>query len=31
MDGRTPVAPQRWPNASEVYWADSNGRRNITF
>src|ERR1700730_7170479 len=27
MDGRTPAFSQRWPNANEVYWVNSNGRR----
>ena len=31
IEGRTPASRQRWPKASEVYWADSNGRRNIRF
>jgi len=30
-EGRTPAWRQRWPKAIEVYWADPNGRRNITF
>src|SRR3954463_1349072 len=30
MDGRTPASLQRLPNAREVYWADSSGRRNTT-
>jgi IS30 family transposase len=28
IEGRTPALRQRWPNAIEVYWADSSGRRN---
>jgi len=28
MDGRTLASLQRRPNATDVYWADSNGRRN---
>jgi hypothetical protein len=28
MDGRTPASAQRLPNATEVYWVDSRGRRN---
>jgi hypothetical protein len=28
MEGRTPASRTRRPNAIEVYWADSNGRRN---
>src|SRR5258708_39517470 len=30
IDGRTPASRQRPPNASEVYWAESTGRRNTT-
>src|SRR6202047_2578806 len=30
MDGRTPASRQRPPNASDVYWAESTGRRNTT-
>jgi hypothetical protein len=28
MDGRTPASWHRAPKASDVYWLDSNGRRN---
>ena len=31
IEGRAPAASQHSPKASEVYWVDSNGRRNITF
>jgi hypothetical protein len=31
IEGRTPASRQRWPKAIEVYWADSNGRRNVAF
>src|SRR5260370_25278489 len=30
IDGRTPASPHRLPNATEVYWAESTGRRNTT-
>src|SRR6267154_2220488 len=30
IDGRTPASLQRLPNASDVYWAESTGRRNTT-
>src|SRR6266850_2042087 len=30
MDGRTPASLQRLPNANDVYWAESTGRRNTT-
>ena len=30
MDGRTPASPQRLPNASDVYWVNSTGRRNAS-
>jgi hypothetical protein len=29
IEGRTPASRQRWPNSIELYWLDSNGRRNI--
>src|SRR3954467_2810530 len=28
IEGRTPASLQRLPKANEVYWAESNGRRN---
>ena len=28
IEGRTPASRQRWPNSIELYWLDSNGRRN---
>src|SRR5579863_4085670 len=28
IDGCTPASRQRRPNAMDVYWADSTGRRN---
>jgi hypothetical protein len=28
IEGRTPASRQRWPNSIDVYWPDSNGRRN---
>src|SRR5271156_1759069 len=31
IEGLTPACAQRLPKANEVYWVDSNGRRNITF
>jgi hypothetical protein len=31
IEGRTPDSRQRIPKAIDVYWPDSNGRRNITF
>src|SRR6266404_7928983 len=30
IDGRTPASRQRRPKAIEVYWVDSNGRRNTS-
>ena len=30
IEGRTPASRQRWPKASEVYWVNSNGRRNTS-
>src|SRR6266436_8627698 len=30
IEGRTPASPHRLPNATEVYWAESTGRRNTT-